>query len=373
MRNRRGNPLLPLLLAILLAGCSNAGYYAQAISGHLAVLHAATPIVELIRDPASNPALKVQLRSVQAMRDFASSELALPDDDSYRAYADLGRPYVVWNVFAAPALSLKAKNWCMLMVGCVGYRGYYDKQDAENFAAELRGEGYDTYVAGVPAYSTLGYFPDPVLNTFLRFGTLEAARIIFHELAHQVVFVQDDSLFNESFATAVENEGMRRWLAANATPEQGTAFKAQHARKTAVATLLQDYREQFRTLYDNDSGRPPDEQTAAKAELFAALRRDYAELRASWGGYAGYDRFFAADLNNAKLVSLALYNDLVPAFEALLASRNHDLPQFYRSVIGLAALDKAARHDALSQQLPLAIAIKRKAGGTMSAISRQER
>jgi len=345
---------LVLLLAVLLTGCSNAGYYAQAIGGHLAVMRAATPIDRLMSDPASDPRLKSKLHEVQAIRDFASRDLALPDNGSYRAYADLGRPYVVWNVFAAPELSLKARNWCLLMVGCVSYRGYYDQRDAEALAAELREQGYDTYVAGVPAYSTLGYFDDPVLNTFLRFGTPEVARIVFHELAHQVVFVNDDSLFNESFATALENEGMRRWLASNAAPGQRAIFETQRLRKAGFAALMHAYRDRFRALYDNDRVRPAAAQRDAKAALFAALRSDYAELKASWDGYAGYDAFFGDDLNNAKLASLALYNELVPAFEALLARLDYDLPQFYRSVSQLAALDKDARRQALTRLMPAA-------------------
>ncbi|EXI87314.1 MAG: putative aminopeptidase [Candidatus Accumulibacter regalis] len=348
---------LVLLLAALLTGCSNAGYYAQAIGGHFAVMRAATPIARLMSDPASDPRLKSKLHEVQAIRDFASRNLALPDNGSYRAYADLGRPYVVWNVFAAPELSLKARNWCLLMVGCVSYRGYYDQRDAEALAAELREQGYDTYVAGVPAYSTLGYFDDPVLNTFLRFGTPEVARIVFHELAHQVVFVNDDSLFNESFATALENEGMRRWLASNAAPGQRAIFETQRLRKAGFAALMHAYRDRFRALYDTDradGAGPTVAQRDAKAALFAALRSDYAELKASWDGYAGYDAFFGDDLNNAKLASLALYNELVPAFEALLARLDYDLPQFYRSVSQLAALDKDARRQALTRLMPAA-------------------
>ncbi|WP_423753310.1 aminopeptidase [Candidatus Accumulibacter phosphatis] len=354
---RLGNTVLLPLLAALLLGCGNAGYYAQAVGGHLAVMRATTPIDALLHDPADDPRLKSRLQEAQEIRDFASRELALPENGSYRNYADLGRPYVVWNVFAAPELSLQAKTWCLWMVGCVSYRGYYEQHAAEELAAELREQGYDTYVAGVPAYSTLGYFDDPLLNTFLRFGTPEVARIVFHELAHQQLFVKDDSLFNESFATAVENEGMRRWLAANAAPEQRAVFETQRARKAALAALMRAYREKFRVLYEADgadSTRPTVEQRAAKAALFDDLRRDYAELKTSWGGYAGYDRFFADDLNNAKLVSLALYNELVPAFEVLLAQQDYDLPQFYQRVAELAALDKAARREALMQLLPAA-------------------
>ncbi|MEF8705198.1 MAG: aminopeptidase [Candidatus Accumulibacter sp. UW27] len=334
-----------------MTGCTNLGYYVQAASGHHEVMHAAVPISELIRDPGSDPDLKRKLADVQAIRDFASRELGLPDNDSYRAYADLGRPYVLWNVFAAPAFSLDAKRWCLLMVGCVSYRGYYGREDAESLAAELRQQGYDTFVGGVPAYSTLGYFKDPVLNTFLRLGTFEVARTVFHELAHQLIFVPGDTQFNESFASTVETEGMRRWLARHATPEQRAAFETQRLRKAAFTDLLRDHCRKFRALYE--SPRSPAEQHPAKAALLADLRRGYADLKAGWGGYSGYDPFFGDDLNNAKLASLSLYNEWIPAFEALLAEQDHDLPRFYRRVEELAALDPNNRYQALAQLLPV--------------------
>lgn len=346
--------VVPLLLAVLLAGtltgCSNLGYYVQAMGGHFEVMRAAQPISELVRDPASDPQLRKKLEEVQAIREFASRELGLPDNNSYRSYVDVGRPYVVWNVFAAPEFSLEPKRWCMLLVGCVNYRGYYAREDAERLAAELRQEGYDTHVGGVPAYSTLGYLDDPVLSTFLRHGTPEVARVVFHELAHQLIFVPDDSAFNESFATAVENEGMRRWLASSTALDRRPAFEAQRQRKAAFARLMRDYRKQVHALYQ--TADPVDRLRPAKAELLAALRRDYADLKASWSGYSGYDKFFAEDLNNAKLVSLSLYSELVPAFEALLEQENRELPHFYQRVRSLAALDKEARRGVLAQLLP---------------------
>ncbi len=359
------NAALPFMLAALLgasqAGCSSLSYYAQAVGGHLDVMRAAHPINDVMRDPAGDPLLKKKLQDVQAIREFASRELGLPDNNSYRSYVDVGRPYVVWNVFAAPEFSLEPKRWCMLMVGCVSYRGYYDKHEAEQLAAELRAEGYDTYIGGVPAYSTLGYFDDPVLNTFLRLGTPEVARTVFHELAHQLIFVQDDSLFNESYATAVENEGMRRWLGTHAAPEQRAIFELQQERKAAFSALMRDYRKKFRALYG--MGGTDDQQRGAKADLLDALRRDYAELKTSWDGYSGYDKFFGDDLNNAKLVSLSLYSELVPAFEALLNKEGHDLPRFYERVKALAALGKEARRGALAQLLPAY-------GGTLQALNR---
>lgn len=344
--------VLAFLLTGSLAGCSNFAYYAQAIGGHFDVMGAARPIVELVGDPTGDPVLGKQLREVLAIREFASRELALPDNASYRRYADLGRPYVVWNVFAAPEFSLQPRPWCMLMVGCVNYRGYYDREDAERLAAELREAGYDTHVGGVAAYSTLGWFADPVLNTFLRHGTLEVARTVFHELAHQVVFVRDDTAFNESFATAVENEGLRRWTTDPAAAGLRTAFEANRARRAAVARLLGDYRKKFQALYAAEHGA--DQRRRAKADLFAALRRDYAALKVGWGGYAGFDRLFAGDFNNARLVAYSLYHELVPAFDVLLEREQRDLPRFYRRVAELAAQDKDARRCALARLLQAA-------------------
>ena len=211
--------LFIVILTLLLAGCASLGYYAQAVGGHLKVMSAARPIEEILQDTSTNPALKKRLENAHAAREFASRELALPDNNSYRSYADLGRPFVVWNVFAAPEFSVEPEKWCMFYVGCVSYRGYYERDEAERYAAELRKSGLDTYVGGIPAYSTVGYFNDPVLNTFLRFGDTETARTIFHELAHQLLFVEGDTVFNESFAATVENEGLRRWFARNGNQE----------------------------------------------------------------------------------------------------------------------------------------------------------
>jgi predicted aminopeptidase len=346
--SRSGLPLiLAFLAAGLLTGCGNLGYYAQAVGGHADVMRATQPIRELLGDPATDAVLRKKLEEVQAIRDFASRELGLPDNDSYRSYADVGRPYVVWNVFAAPEFSLVPKPWCLLMVGCVNYRGYYDKRAAEGLAAELRQQGYDTYIGGVPAYSTLGYFNDPVLSTFLRLGPAEVARIVFHELAHQVVYAPDDSVFNESFATAVENEGLRRWLASHASTGQGAAFEAQQARKAAFAGLIRDYRGRLQARYE--AGGSAEQLRRDKAGLFDALRHDYAELKQGWSNSAGYDKIIGDDLNNAKLVSLSLYSELVPAFEAILEEEHHDLRRYYQRAATLAMLDKETRRAELGR------------------------
>jgi predicted aminopeptidase len=342
--------VLLLTPAVLLASCSNLGYYAQAVGGHLSVMRAARPIQDVLLDPTADPVLKQQLNDVFAVREFASRELGLPDNDSYRAYADLGRPFVVWNVFAAPELSVKPESWCMAFVGCVSYRGYYAREDAERYATELRAGGHDTSLGGVPAYSTLGYMNDPVLNTFLRFGDTETARTIFHELAHQQVFASNDSVFNESFATAVENEGLRRWYQRRASPQQYAAFVGQQRRKAEFIDLVDRYRRALGARYAETPLAA--DARRAKAETFTDLQRAYAELKTSWGGYAGYDKWFGEGLNNAKLASLGIYTQLTPAFEALLAQEQHDLPRFYRRVAVLAALPPDERSAAMKRLLP---------------------
>jgi predicted aminopeptidase len=338
--------LFIVVLSLLLAGCASLGYYAQAVSGHLKVMSAARPIEEILKDPATDPALKKRLENAHVAREFASRDLALPDNNSYRTYADLGRPFVVWNVFAAPEFSVEPEKWCMVYVGCVSYRGYYDRDEAERYAEELRRSGLETFVGGIPAYSTLGYFSDPVLNTFLRYGDTETARTIFHELAHQKVFVEGDTEFNESFAATVENEGLRRWFAHNGNPDQQQAFAAQQRRREQFVQLADEYRGKLRALYA--AHQPPEEMRRAKAEIIAGMKQAYAVMKKDWGGDVRYDQWFEHDLNNAKIASLGLYTQLVPAFEAMLEKEGRDLPRFYQRVTELSRLPKAERQAALN-------------------------
>ena len=342
--------ILAATLCLLVAGCANIAYYAQAVEGQMRLMAGRRPISEVVNDTATDPGLRRQLEQAIAIREFASRELALPNNGSYRTYADLGRPYVVWNVFAAPEFSLEPQQWCMVFIGCVNYRGYYDKNDAELYANELRQAGADTFVGGVSAYSTLGYFNDPVLNTFLRFGDQEVARIIFHELAHQLVYADGDSAFNESFATAVENEGMHRWLNKLAVPEKLRDFEKQQERKAQFYRLVADCRDKLRAIYA--SSLTPDEKRRAKTEVIEELQHNYTVLKASWGGYGGYDQWFNQPVNNAVLSSVTLYTQWVPAFQALLEQEGGSLPRFYQRVAALARLTKAERSAALKQFLP---------------------
>lgn len=341
---------LAIMLPLVLGGCANLAYYAQAVGGHMQVIHSSRPIPELIEAPNTDPILRDRLIKVSDIREFASRELALPNNGSYWNYADLGRPFVVWNVFAAGEFSVEPEKWCMLIVGCVNYRGYYSREGAEQFAEMLKGQGLETYVAGIPAYSTLGFFDDPVLNTFLRFGELEVARIVFHELAHQVAFVRGDTTFNESFATTVENEGMRRWLAACGNAEQRQVFLDRQQDKARFLALVTEYREQLRTIYAKPW--PLTKKRKAKEETLAELQHSYADLQTGNGRYDSYTTFFSQGINNAKLGSVSLYTGLVPAFETLLEREDHELPRFYRQVKALARMGDDERRVILESLPP---------------------
>jgi predicted aminopeptidase len=357
-QTRTGRVVAALAIVMLVAaaaGCSSVGYYAQAVQGHVALLAAARPIDDWVRDPDTDPALKDRLQRAREMREFASRELGLPDNRSYTAYADLKRPAVVWNVFATPELSLQLKTWCYPLFGCAGYRGYFDRARADALGAELRAQGYDVNVAPVPAYSTLGWFSDPLLNTFIHYGEGELARLIFHELAHQVVYAKDDTVFNESFATAVERVGVRRWLAAHGEQGTRTAYAAFEQRRADFLALRLVHRRQLAAAYAD--GGSDEAKRARKRAVFASLRSEHQRLRQErWGGWGGYDRFFAQELNGAHLAAIGAYNDLVPAFEALLAQQGGDLPRFYDEVKRLAAMPKAERNAELGALAPAGVA-----------------
>ena len=331
---------------MLVASCASLGYYAQAAHGQISLLAEAKPIDDWLADPAVNVKLKIKLAKAQEMRRFAARELGLPDNGSYKSYADLKRRYVLWNVVATPELSLKPLQWCFPIAGCVNYRGYYDREAAQEYGAELRHEGYDVQVAGVAAYSTLGWFNDPFLSTFMHYPDGELARLVFHELAHQVLYVQDDSQFNESFATAVEEAGVERWMARQADPKMRVAYAVYEGRRHDFLALLLKYRKRLEANYARDVSDA--EKRQQKAAIFQALKDEYQILKVSWGGYRGYDRWFAAPLSNAHLASIATYHDLVPGFRALMA-REKTFPAFYAAVKKLTQLDKAARHRRLTE------------------------
>jgi len=333
--------VLIILLALFSTGCTSLGYYLQALGGQMEILSKRQPIVELLDNPATRPELKEKLAMVLQLRDYASRALLLPDNKSYRSYAELERPYVVWNVFATPEFSLTPKKWCFFFIGCVSYRGYFSYETAKAFAAKLSQQGYDVYIGNVAAYSTLGWFHDPMLSTVLRRPQAEIAGIMFHELAHQKLYVQDDSAFNESFATVVELEGVRRWMQAQGATQEYARYVQSRKRRADFVALILVYRERLLKLYASEAST--DDKRAAKSKTFADLKHDYQKLKASWSGYDGYDDWFAQNLNNAHLASVGTYHQHVAAFQALLKQHQGDLAPFYRAAEELSGLPSAER------------------------------
>jgi predicted aminopeptidase len=330
----------------LTSGCSTLGYYAQSVGGHLALVRAAKPVPDWLADDTTPATLKERLRLSQRIRDYAVSELKEPDNASYRRYADLHRASVIWNVVAAPELSLRLQTWCFAVVGCVGYRGYYDEAEAKAFGETLRAQGLEVGVYGVPAYSTLGKLPfdafaDPLLNTFIGYPEGDLARLIFHELAHQIAFAPGDTVFNESFATAVERIGGARWLEQHASAQARDEVAQGDARRQDFRALTMRYRDALNALYG--SAVSDVDKRASKARLMADLRADYETLkRDRWGGFSGYDGWFAR-ANNASFGVLAAYNELVPHFERLFEREGKDFDRFYAEVKRLAALPQDQR------------------------------
>lgn len=345
-------------IAVCITGCGNLAYYWQNTQGHLAVLNAAKPVQEWLDDSQTPEATKRRLLLAQRIREFASRELALPDNASYRRYADLKRSAVVWNVVAAPPYSLQLKTWCFAVVGCVGYRGYYTEADAKAEAEKVKAEGFEVNVYGVPAYSTLGYMNwaggDPLLSTFIIYPEGELARMIFHELAHQVLYVKDDTMFNESFATAVERLGGQQWLAKNSSDAARAEYAAFDSKRREFRALTLRTRVRLAQIYEKnrpvagvDSTQTATESIAnQKQQVMSQLHSEYAQLKASWGGFAGYDRFIA-QANNASLGALAAYDELVPQFEEVFEKKGRDWKAFYAAIQSITPQPKDERRAAL--------------------------
>ncbi|MBI3155024.1 MAG: aminopeptidase [Burkholderiales bacterium] len=341
-----------LLAGLALAGCASTAYLAQSVGGHLDIVRRARPLPDWIADPTTTPALRERLQRAQRIRDWAVAELALPDNRSYRRYAVLERTVAVWNVVAAPELSLELKTSCFPVVGCVGYRGYYAREAADALAAELRAEGWEVLVYGVPAYSTLGWTEwlggDPLLSTFIHWPEGELARLVFHELAHQIVYARDDTVFNESYATAVERLGVERWLAGQAAAAARAEYEAFDARRRDFRALLRAARDDLDAVY-TDAALDDDAKRAAKAARMSQLRDEYARTKAGhWGGFSGYDRWFE-QANNAALGIQAAYDELVPAFERLFEREGRDFARLHAAVRELARLPAAERHATLNR------------------------
>jgi predicted aminopeptidase len=350
--SRLGRIAIASAVAILLASCSameTIDYYWSSAAGEMDLLTRAQPIPQVI-EQTQDEALAARLKRVREIRSFASHDLGLPDNGSYTRYTELGRPYVLWNVFAAPELSLTPRQWCFPVAGCVNYRGYFNEAQARTEADKLAAAGDDAYIGGVPAYSTLGWFDDPVLSTFVRWPETELARLIFHELAHQLLYVKDDSVFNESFAVTVEEAGVKRWLAAQNNPDLDRQFARNERLRTAFRDVVAKTRA---TLLDIYASPASDEmKRKLKAEAFVAMRTAYEQAKAGEPGLANYDRWFAQSPNNASLAAFAVYTERVPAFQALLAQEGGDLPRFYARVKTLAAMPKSERDAVLASLTP---------------------
>ncbi len=347
-RLRRWRALTLAGAHVLLAACGTP-YLMQAASGEWHVLHERVPIDKVIEDPHTAAALRDHLTTERAAREFASRELGLPDNDSYRTYADIGRPYVVWNVVAAPEFSVAPERWCFPVAGCVAYRGYFHEQSARDFALGLEAQGLDVAIDGVAAYSTLGRFADPVLSSMLRYGDDDLAATIFHELAHQLLYVRDDSEFNEAFATTVEDVGLERWLAHHGETARIQAFREAQQREQALVSLLAETRAHLKQLYA--SALPRDAMVVKKAEVFTQLAAEIRALEAREGATVPlYEEWVAQGLNNARLASVATYFDCMPGFTRLLHEQGDDLPRFYAAARTLAEQPRAERHARLCTQ-----------------------
>ena len=345
---RLGTMALAAALTAALGGCASTtgpGYYWQSVTGHLQLMKAARPVQHWLEDPSTPDALRARLVTAQRIREFAATELALPDNASYRRYADLQRRAAVYNVTAAPALSLTLNTWCFPVVGCVGYRGYYSEADARAFAESLP-KDLDVAVYPVPAYSTLGWMNwlggDPLLNTFINYPEGELARLIFHELAHQVVYVKNDTMFNESYATAVERLGGQRWLNERASPAARAEYEGFDARRRQFRALTLSVRQRLAAAYA-DPALDTAARLARKAEVMQAFRQDYGILKQQWGGFTGYDAWVAR-ANNATFATQAAYDELVPGFEALFEREGRNFARFHAAVRQLGEQPREERH-----------------------------
>lgn len=338
-----------LLLSTLgLGACSNLGYYLDAMGGHLEIINASRPIEQWLTESSTPEEVKEALRSAQQARQFASHELGLPKNKSYTEYADLHRPYAIWNVIAAKEFSVQPQSWCFVFTGCISYRGYYTEAKAQAFAKELQQQGLETYVGGVQAYSTLGWTSDPLLNTMLRRDKASVAGLIFHELAHQELYVENDSAFNESFATTVELDGLQRWFASQNDSTAYQEYVQRQKRRQQLNVLLQQTRDDLKALYAE--AITPQQMRAQKAAAFAALKQRYSKMKqGQWQGYKGYDAWMAQDLNNAHLAIIATYHEWVPAFQAVLSECQGKLACFYSRARQLGEMTPPARLAALSQ------------------------
>ena len=334
---------LLILLSIVLVSCETVSYYSQAARGQLTIVFGREDIQRLIERQDLSDELAEKFARVMDIREFAEQELGLPVGENYSTYVDLEREHVVWNVFAAPEFSVDPVNWCYPIAGCVAYRGYFSEQSALSYAAKLEEDGFDVYTGGVDAYSTLGWFEDSLLSTVLNRADYQLAGLIFHELAHQLVYLPGDTTFNESFATAVEREGVRRWLTKTNEVSNIDAAVLDYDRQQQFVDLVTDYRDRFESLYEQEVVESS--MRSQKVQLQQSMREEYGLLKQQWQGYEGYDGWFSRSLNNAQLSTVASYNDLLPFFAAVFEESDRDFFAFYAEVSRIADLPEKERDE----------------------------
>ncbi|MBL4868403.1 MAG: aminopeptidase [Pseudomonadales bacterium] len=337
--------LLLFSSTILLQGCETLRYYSQAIHGQLKILQARQSITEVLADDSVNEHVKIKLNLITEAKQFAKQELSLPTKKLYTSYVQLDNPYVVWNVFAAPRFSVSPKTWCFPIIGCLSYRGYFAEEDAQEYATKLRKEGYDVFVGGIAAYSTLGWFDDPVLSSFFNRRDEYLAGLIFHELSHQLLYFDGDTTFNESFATTVELEGLKRFLD---HPQKKALYDnyvtSQHRRQQFIKLVIV-YRDKLDKLYqlaDNDETK-----LERKKQMLLTLKAEYRSLSQDWPNPDIYKHWFNTQLNNAKLNTLATYHSLVKPLQVLLGQHQHNLASFYKACLAMEDWDQQRRHNYL--------------------------
>ena len=335
------------VLIPLLCGCSSIDYYRDAINGHFEIMRQAEPIEKIISRNTTSTELKNTLLCMQEARDFATKELLLPNNGSYRKYADIGRDCVAWNVIATEEFSVEPEQWCFPVAGCVSYKGFFSRREAKNYAIELQEQGLDTHVTGALAYSTLGWFDDPILSTMLSPDESNCIEVLFHELAHQKLYIEDDTAFNEAFATAVAEEGIRRWFTKSGNKKAYEDFLASRQQKKKFNSLILNTREQLRSLYLQKIS--PELMRQRKQEIFSQLRSDYTELKNDWNWDDRYDSWISQKLNNAHLTLVATYHNLVPTFHLVLLQSNGDMKTFYDRVSSISSQPYEERHKTLQR------------------------
>lgn len=333
--------LVTVVVLCVGSACSSLDYYGQALQGQIELVSKREPLDQVLDSPDTPAQLRERLLVIQQMRDFANRDLALPDNGSYRSYADLGRPFLVWNVFASPELSMEPMEWCYPFVGCLSYRGYFDRTEAQQLAAELDAQGMESWVGGVPAYSTLGWFDDPLLNTFVAWPEGRLAELIFHELAHQQLYLGGETEFNESFATTVGRLGAERWLTQHGTTEAMRTYRYDQERRLSFVALVRKAKGELEQVYE--SARSEAEKRRAKTLVLNNLSDEYRRWQSDWQGYAGYDSVMVLGPPNGWFTALSTYHDQVPAFRTLFRDSGSDFETFYQAVERLAELDAGAR------------------------------